>query len=212
MELQQRHEAMVGQWRSALEQREREMEDLQERLNPPRDLDLLRAQIAEEMSASHAAHVAALQAEADGFRTSLFEMQVGAKTRVGCARCCVSHQASLCCALQRSYESARAEHESFTQDQAREAEATHLAHKAALAGLQRTVANLQVRPEKGRGGSGNSDSSNTPLASPGAHRRGRRGHHRSSPGRQACCRRLGGPRPAAPGEAPQRHSSYTPTP
>ena len=95
MELQQRHEAMVGQWRSALEQREREMEDLQERLNPPRDLDLLRAQIAEEMSASHAAHVAALQAEADGFRTSLFEMQVGATA--GCARCCMTHQAFSWC-------------------------------------------------------------------------------------------------------------------
>ena len=119
-ELQRHHDGLVSQWRTALEQREREMEDLQERMNPPRDLELLRTQIAEEMSTSHAAHVAALKAEADGFRASLFE-------------------------LQRSYESARAEHEAFTQDQAREAEATHLAHQAAVAELQRTAAALQVR-------------------------------------------------------------------
>ena len=96
--LQRQHETLVSQWRLALEQREREMEELQDRLNPPRDLELLRsqvrqarrrtlnsvafvvatpsAQIAEEMSASHAANVASLQAEAESFRSALFEMQV----------------------------------------------------------------------------------------------------------------------------------------
>lgn len=44
-ELQRRHEILVAQWRSAVEQREREMEELQERMNPPRDLELLRVQV-----------------------------------------------------------------------------------------------------------------------------------------------------------------------
>ena len=93
--------------------------------------------------------------------------------------------------------------------QAREAEATHLAQKAVVAGLQRTVANLQVRVEEEGEGEGPSAGecvrllAPSPPLLPGAHRRGGRGHLRRSPCREARCRRVGGPRQAAPGEAPQ---------
>jgi hypothetical protein len=168
---QSSHESLIEQWRHALEIREKDMEDLQERLQPPRDLELLRVQvcanskacslaasssgalclsllqIAEELSSGHATRVAALEADVERFRSGLYE-------------------------LQRCYEGARAEHAAFTQDQvgsrqrhwletgssavnstlqllqslqAREAESTHMAHRAAVAELQRTIASLQVR-------------------------------------------------------------------
>jgi hypothetical protein len=41
---QRQHDALIEQWRHALEIREKDMEDLQECLNPPRDLELLRVQ------------------------------------------------------------------------------------------------------------------------------------------------------------------------
>jgi hypothetical protein len=45
IEQQRQHEALIAEWRQALEVREKDMEDLQERLNPPRDLELLRVQV-----------------------------------------------------------------------------------------------------------------------------------------------------------------------
>jgi len=113
------HESLVRQWRQQLEAREAELTAMQAQLAPPRDLEQLKAQLADEMAAPYAARQAALEGELETNRAAV-------------------------ATLTRQLEALRVEHAAFTADQSAEAEAAQEAHRAALSAVHASMSELQA--------------------------------------------------------------------
>jgi chromosome segregation ATPase len=111
-------EALVQKWKALLEGRTRELESLQSQL-APQDLDMLRAQVAEELEVPHRRKVESMEAEVERQRQMFFSVR-------------------------REYERCKAEYEQYTIDQAKEAESIKEAHSSEVHTLKMKISDLET--------------------------------------------------------------------
>ncbi|CAE7877143.1 CEP83, partial [Symbiodinium sp. KB8] len=120
LELEQKHEELVSEWKQQLESKEQEFLAMQEQMAPPRDLDVLRVRIQEELEVPHQKRVAELEAAIEKHRALYFTSK-------------------------REAELLKAEFEQSSADHAADAEATAAAHTAQVKTLKRRIADLEER-------------------------------------------------------------------
>lgn len=121
--VEKKHEDLVAQWRQQLEAKAEEFDELQRTLSVPRDLDMLRMKIQEEMEVPHNAKVAELKAQCEE-ATKRFNN------------------------TWREHTLLKVEFEQFTADQAKEAESVYEAHKTTVAELKRQLAQAHEAAER----------------------------------------------------------------
>jgi hypothetical protein len=63
IESERRHEALVREWRSQIESRQADFDALQSQLQPPRDLELLKLHVTEELAGPYNAKIGSLESE-----------------------------------------------------------------------------------------------------------------------------------------------------
>jgi hypothetical protein len=107
------------EWKTQLDEKALEFERLQERIAPPRDLDMLRIKIQEELSAPHAAKLAAMESEIEKFRSMFYNSR-------------------------REYERVKTEFEQFSLDAAKERESIIENFNGEKQQLSRQVSKLQM--------------------------------------------------------------------
>jgi coiled-coil domain-containing protein 41 len=118
-DIENKHEEIVRSWKIQLEQKAGEFEKLQSKLAPPRDLDLLRMKIQEELEVPHQQKVGRLNAEVEKYREMFYNVR-------------------------REHELLKTEFEQFTIDQGKREEAAHAATSAMVKGLKAKIENLQT--------------------------------------------------------------------
>ena len=104
IEVERAHETLIDRWRTQLEQKQREIEALHASMAPPKDLEVLRAKIQEELEIPHGKRIEELETQARGACASLAYailscleecMHAGVCACV-CARVCVCVCVCLC--------------------------------------------------------------------------------------------------------------------
>ena len=71
IEVERAHETLIDRWRTQLEQKQREIEALHASMAPPKDLEVLRAKIQEELEIPHGKRIEELETQARGACASL---------------------------------------------------------------------------------------------------------------------------------------------
>ncbi len=117
IESDQETEALVHKWKAQLEARTCELEILQAQI-VPQDLDLLRAQVAEEMESEHRRKVERLESEVEKQRQMFFNVR-------------------------REYERCKAEYEQYTIDQSKELQSLESARQADAHALKMKISELE---------------------------------------------------------------------
>lgn len=87
-------EARVAQWRAQLEIKEKQIAELAERLKPPRDLELLRVQIREEINGQNAGRLQAMSHEAEQARAEMASEVAALQTKLANTRSTAARDAS----------------------------------------------------------------------------------------------------------------------
>ena len=118
LDIESKHDDVVRSWKSQLEQKAQEFSRLQQEMAPPRDLEMLRMKIQEELEAPHQRKVASLENEAMKYREMFYN-------------------------IRREHELLKTEFEQFTADQGKRDESIHEAHVASVAALKARILELQ---------------------------------------------------------------------
>lgn len=116
-------ETVVHKWRAQLEARTRELEALKSSL-APQDVDMLRAQLQEELEGAHQRKIQALESEAEKQRQESF-------------------------AFRRKFEQCKAEYEQYTIDHGREMESEKAQHANETRTLRAKLSELEVAASDG---------------------------------------------------------------
>ena len=118
IEIENTHEEIVRAWKQQLEQKAAEFDKLQANLAPPRDLDLLRMKIQEELEVPHQQKVSKLSADVEKYREMFYNVR-------------------------REHELLKTEFEQFTIDQGKREEAAQSGHMLQVQNLKNKIANLE---------------------------------------------------------------------
>ena len=118
IEIENTHEEIVRSWKLQLEQKAAEFDKLQANLAPPRDLDLLRMKIQEELEVPHQQKVRKLTVDVEKYREMFYNVR-------------------------REHELLKTEFEQFTIDQGKREEASHSAHMLQVQNFKNKIANLE---------------------------------------------------------------------
>lgn len=119
LSVEKKYEELIAGWNEQLEGKAKEFEELRATLAPPRDLDVLRVKIREELEVPYKEKIAGLQAAAAKYQDMFFNVR-------------------------REHELLKTEFEQFTIDQGKEAESVQETHRATTMELTRQLEELQV--------------------------------------------------------------------
>ena len=119
MEIEQNHDNVVRSWKLQLEQKAQEFMKVQQQMAPPRDLDLLRMKIQEELEAPHQEKVARLERETAKYREMFYNVR-------------------------REHELLRTEFEQFSVDQGKREESLHESHSVVVHQLRSKISEAQA--------------------------------------------------------------------
>jgi coiled-coil domain-containing protein 41 len=119
MEIEQNHDNIVRSWKLQLEQKAQEFMEVQQQMAPPRDLDLLRMKIQEELEAPHQEKVARLERETAKYREMFYN-------------------------IRREHELLRTEFEQFSVDQGKREESLHESHTVVINQLRFKISEAQA--------------------------------------------------------------------
>ena len=119
MEVEQSHDSIVRSWKLQLDQKAQEFMELQQQMAPPRDLDLLRIKIQEEMEAPHQEKVTRLEREVGKYREMFYNVR-------------------------REHELLRTEYEQFSVDQGKREESLHESHTIVVNQLRTKISEAQA--------------------------------------------------------------------
>jgi chromosome segregation ATPase len=119
MEVEQNHDSIVRSWKLQLDQRAEEFMELQQQMAPPRDLDLLRIKIQEELEIPHQEKVSRLEREGNKYREMFYNVR-------------------------REHELLRTEFEQFSIDQGKREESVHEAHAIVVEQLRLKISQAQA--------------------------------------------------------------------
>ena len=119
MEVEQNHDSIVRSWKLQLDQRAQEFMELQQQMAPPRDLDLLRFKIQEELEAPHQEKVSRLEKETAKYREMFYNVR-------------------------REHELLRTEFEQFSIDQGKREESLHESHTIVVNQLRAKISEAQA--------------------------------------------------------------------
>jgi hypothetical protein len=119
IEVEQNHDSIVRSWKLQLDQKAQDLMELQQQMAPPRDLDLLRIKIQEELEAPHQEKVARLESEVGKYREMFYNVR-------------------------REHELLRTEFEQFSLDQGKREESLHESHTIVVQQLRTKISEAQA--------------------------------------------------------------------
>ena len=119
MEVEQNHDSIVRSWKLQLDQKAQDFMELQQNMAPPRDLDLLRIKIQEELEAPHQEKVSRLEKETTKYREMFYNVR-------------------------REHELLRTEFEQFSLDQGKREESLHESHTVVVNQLRSKISEAQA--------------------------------------------------------------------
>ena len=118
-EIANKHEEIVRAWKIQCEQKAAEIDKMQAKIGPPRDLDLLRMKILEELEVPHQQKVRRLNEDVEKYRTLFYNVR-------------------------REHELLKTEFEQYTIDRGKREEASHAATSLMVQAMKEKIATLEI--------------------------------------------------------------------